>query len=119
MPDDGGGSLIPQLGGVTDDDNQSPTQRSDDATEWPDGPQSTSRPMPRRGQRRVVFRLLPFAQIGGGYQCIACGQVMSTDDAYVDADKVGISTDVSCICQRRCCCGVPAYRDWSGPILPE
>ena len=39
--------------------------------------------------------LLPLALIGGGYWYVTGGQVMSTDDAYVEADKVGISTDVS------------------------
>jgi membrane fusion protein (multidrug efflux system) len=39
--------------------------------------------------------LLPLALIGGGYRYVTGGQVMSTDDAYVEADKVGISTDVS------------------------
>jgi membrane fusion protein (multidrug efflux system) len=39
--------------------------------------------------------LLPLALIGGGYWYVTGGQVMSVDDAYVDADMVGISTDVS------------------------
>jgi membrane fusion protein (multidrug efflux system) len=39
--------------------------------------------------------LLPLALIGGGYWYITGGQVLSTDDAYVEADKVDISTDVS------------------------
>jgi membrane fusion protein, multidrug efflux system len=42
-----------------------------------------------------LFALLPLALIGGAYWYVAGGQVMSTDDAYVEADKVGISTDVS------------------------
>jgi membrane fusion protein (multidrug efflux system) len=52
---------------------------------------------PRQPQwlRRVLFLLLPLALIGGGYWYVVGGRVMSTDDAYVDADKVGISTDVS------------------------
>jgi membrane fusion protein (multidrug efflux system) len=39
--------------------------------------------------------LLPILLIAGGYWYITGGQVMSTDDAYAEADKVGISTDVS------------------------
>jgi membrane fusion protein (multidrug efflux system) len=35
------------------------------------------------------------ALIAGGYWYVTGGRVMSTDDAYVEADKVGISTDVS------------------------
>ncbi len=53
---------------------------------------------PRRGlprTRRALILLLPLALIGGLYWYVTGGQVMSTDDAYVEADKVGISTDVS------------------------
>jgi membrane fusion protein, multidrug efflux system len=49
----------------------------------------------RRWVRWVSFALLPLALIAGGYWYVTGGQVMSTDDAYVEADKVGISTDVS------------------------
>jgi membrane fusion protein (multidrug efflux system) len=35
----------------------------------------------------------------GGYWYVTGGKVMSTDDAYVDAEKVGISTDVAGIVQ--------------------
>jgi membrane fusion protein (multidrug efflux system) len=49
----------------------------------------------RRRTRRALFLLLPLALIGGGYWYVAGGRIMSTDDAYVNADKVGISTDVS------------------------
>jgi membrane fusion protein (multidrug efflux system) len=49
----------------------------------------------RRWTRPAMFTLLPLALIGGGYWYVAGGRVMSTDDAYVNADKVGISTDVS------------------------
>jgi membrane fusion protein (multidrug efflux system) len=44
--------------------------------------------------RGGLFGLLPVAAIAGGYWYVAGGQVMSTDDAYVEADTVGISTDV-------------------------
>ncbi len=54
-----------------------------------------SRPSRRRGTRSILFALLPVALVAGGYWYVAGGQVMSTDDAYVEADKVGISTDVS------------------------
>ena len=56
-----------------------------------------SRPPPkgRWRLRRTLFLLLPLALIAGGYWYVAGGQVMSTDDAYVEADKVEISTDVS------------------------
>ncbi|MBV8651547.1 MAG: HlyD family secretion protein [Alphaproteobacteria bacterium] len=45
--------------------------------------------------RRGLFLLLPIALVAGGYRYVTGGQVMSTDDAYVEAEKVGISTDVS------------------------
>ena len=51
---------------------------------------------PRRPWRRwALFALLPLAVIVGCYWYITGGAVMSTDDAYVEADKVGISTDIS------------------------
>jgi membrane fusion protein (multidrug efflux system) len=46
-----------------------------------------------------LFALLPLVLIVGGYYYVTGGQVMSTDDAYVQAEKVGISTDVSGIVQ--------------------
>jgi membrane fusion protein (multidrug efflux system) len=49
----------------------------------------------RRWLRRALFALLPLALIAGGYWYVSGGRVMSTDNAYVEADKVGISTDVS------------------------
>ncbi|HEX4194670.1 MAG TPA: HlyD family secretion protein, partial [Stellaceae bacterium] len=45
--------------------------------------------------RRGLFLLLPLALIGGFYVDIRGGRLMSTDDAYVEADKVGIATDVA------------------------
>jgi len=58
------------------------------------------RQMRRRDRMRwALFALLPFALIVGAYFYITGGQVMSTDDAYVQADRVGISTDVSGIVQ--------------------
>jgi membrane fusion protein (multidrug efflux system) len=42
-----------------------------------------------------LFILLPIALVVGGYLYVTGGQVMSTDDAYVQAVRVGISTDVS------------------------
>ena len=50
--------------------------------------------------RWALFALLPLALIGGAYWYVTGGQVMSTDDAYVNAETVGISTDVSGIVQQ-------------------
>src|SRR5689334_4171186 len=49
----------------------------------------------RRRLRRVLFALLPLALAAGGYEYVTGGQVMSTDNAYVQADMVGVATDVS------------------------
>jgi membrane fusion protein (multidrug efflux system) len=38
---------------------------------------------------------VPILLIAGGYWCISGGRVTSMGDAYVEADKVGVSTDVS------------------------
>ncbi|MEA3176433.1 MAG: rane fusion protein multidrug efflux system [Gammaproteobacteria bacterium] len=45
--------------------------------------------------RWTLFLLLPCALIVGGYWYATGGRVMTTEDAYVEADKVGLSTDVS------------------------
>jgi membrane fusion protein (multidrug efflux system) len=45
--------------------------------------------------RWALLLLLPLALITSSYWYIAGGHLMSTDDAYVEADKVGVSTDVS------------------------
>ena len=53
----------------------------------------------RKRMRWALFALLPLVLIIGGSWYVTGGQVMSTDDAYVNAEKVGISTDVSGIVQ--------------------
>src|SRR5712691_11467111 len=50
--------------------------------------------------RWALFLLLPIALLAGGYWYVTGGRVMSTEDAYVEADKVGISTDVSGIVKK-------------------
>jgi membrane fusion protein (multidrug efflux system) len=62
-------------------------------------PEEASRPPRRRWMRWGLFALLPFALIAGAYWYVTGGQVMSTDDAYVQAETVGISTDISGIVQ--------------------
>lgn len=49
----------------------------------------------RKRTRRLLFVLLPIAFVVGGYYYVTGGQVMSTDNAYVQADILGISTDVA------------------------
>ena len=60
----------------------------------PAQPDKTTRPLHGRWLRWALFALMPLALILGGYWYISGGQVMSTDDAYIQADRVGISTDV-------------------------
>src|SRR6266436_8775175 len=74
-------------------------ERSDLPGERSSAPKKESRSPRRRLVRSILFLLLPIALIVGGYWYVTGGQVMSTDDAYVEADKVGISTDVSGIVQ--------------------
>jgi membrane fusion protein (multidrug efflux system) len=49
--------------------------------------------------RPLLFVLLPVALVAGGYYYVTGGQIMSTDNAYIQADKVGVTTDVSGIVQ--------------------
>ncbi|MDB5378633.1 MAG: hemolysin secretion protein, partial [Rubritepida sp.] len=49
----------------------------------------------RRWVRRILFLLLPLALIAAGYLYVEGGRIMSTENAYVRADMVGVSTDVS------------------------
>src|SRR5690242_4041669 len=49
----------------------------------------------RRWLRWALFLLLPIVLIIGAYFYFEGGAYMSTNDAYIQADKVGLSTDVS------------------------
>ena len=53
----------------------------------------------RRWLRPLLFALLPLVLAAGAVWYVMGGSVMSTDDAYVNAEKVGISTDVSGVVQ--------------------
>ncbi|HEV2270089.1 MAG TPA: HlyD family secretion protein [Steroidobacteraceae bacterium] len=58
--------------------------------------QSAALRSPRQKQLRGAFFLvLPIVLIGAVIWYIRGGSVMSTDDAYVNAEKVGVATDVS------------------------
>jgi membrane fusion protein (multidrug efflux system) len=66
-----------------------------DAVEPPRNPGPDTVDTPKKSRLRpLLFALLPLALIIGAYWYITGGQVVSMDDAYVEADKVGISTDV-------------------------
>jgi membrane fusion protein (multidrug efflux system) len=66
-----------------------------DAVEPPPHPRPDAVDAPKKSLRRpLMFALLPLALIIGAYWYITGGRVVSMDDAYVEADKVGVSTDV-------------------------
>jgi membrane fusion protein (multidrug efflux system) len=52
-------------------------------------------PSRRKWTRPLLFALLPLALAGGAYMYVTGGRFVSTDDAYVNARQVGISTDVA------------------------
>lgn len=50
----------------------------------------------RRAKRRLfLFALVPVAFVIGGYVYVTGGQVMTTDNAYIGANIVGVTTDIS------------------------
>jgi membrane fusion protein, multidrug efflux system len=70
--------------------------RSGDPAGRPSVSQRTARPAPQRWMLSALL-LLPVGLIAGAFWCPTGVQFMSmdVDDAYVEADKVGIATDVS------------------------
>jgi membrane fusion protein (multidrug efflux system) len=74
---------------------QQQPKRPAEAPALPEAQVGKARPGRRQWLRRTLFALLPIALAAGAYWYVTGGQVMSTDDAYVEADKVGVSTDVS------------------------
>src|ERR1700679_2795569 len=91
MPDDGTRVLKPATSDTSATPDEAGRERSNETVE----PSSQSTSERRRWLRPALFMLLPFVLIAGGYWYVTGGQVMSSDDAYVEADKVGVSTDVS------------------------
>jgi membrane fusion protein (multidrug efflux system) len=111
MPADAPSALLPT------ESREAPTARLYAPREQPEWPPQEEPDQPRREQPRPpfngssepdkqqsprkrwlrwpLFALLPVALILGGYWYVTGGRVMSTDDAYVEANKVGITTDIS------------------------
>lgn len=55
-----------------------------------------SAPSKKRSRTRsILFALLPVALVAGAYEYVTGGQIMSTDNAYIQAQSLGVSTDVS------------------------
>jgi membrane fusion protein, multidrug efflux system len=75
------------------EDRKPEARPSDEPPLVPAAPDSAR---PKKSLRRpLMFALLPVALIVGGYFYVTGGATMSTDNAYVQADMVGLSTDVS------------------------
>jgi membrane fusion protein (multidrug efflux system) len=76
-----------------------PTDRKPEArpsAEPSHAPAAASSVTPKKSLRRpLMFALLPVALLAGGYFYVTGGAAMSTDNAYVQADMVGLSTDVA------------------------
>ncbi|TWF54938.1 HlyD family secretion protein [Neorhizobium alkalisoli] len=54
------------------------------------------KPRKKRSLKRpLLFALLPVALVVGGYYYVEGGQIMATDNAYLAADILGVSTDVA------------------------
>jgi membrane fusion protein, multidrug efflux system len=80
--------------------NDTPKEHPQQPAPMPSVPKNVLRSPRRRSMRWVLFALLPLVLVGGAYWYVTGGEVMSTDDAYVNAETVGISTDVSGIVQQ-------------------
>jgi membrane fusion protein, multidrug efflux system len=80
--------------------NDTPKEQPQQPAPMPSAPKNMLRSPRRRSLRWVLFALLPLVLVGGAYWYVTGGEVMSTDDAYVNAETVGISTDVSGIVQQ-------------------
>ena len=74
---------------------EGPQEQPERPAQTPSLPVKAPRSSRRQWVRRALFALLPLALIAGGYGYVSGGRILSTDNAYVEADKVGISTDVS------------------------
>jgi membrane fusion protein (multidrug efflux system) len=70
--------------------------RKPDLGQTESGQNQSAPARPNRQRVRLgLFALLPFALLVAGYLYVTGGQIVSTDNAYIQADHVGVSTDVS------------------------
>lgn len=68
-----------------------PEATPSEATAAPDPVQRKRRSL----KRPILFALLPVAIVAGAYFYVTGGAVITSDNAYIRADMVGVSTDVS------------------------
>ena len=74
------------------------TAKMDRAANMPEtnAPAAPQKPKARRSRvRTLLFAALPVVLVAGGYVYVTGGQLVSTDNAYVQAKIAGISTDVA------------------------
>ena len=90
-----GTSARPAAGQATDEPAAAPPGRMVHAPSPTPAPAQPAPSAARRRLRVVLFLLLPLALIIAWIFYATGGATMSTDDAYVEANTVGVSTDVS------------------------
>jgi len=69
--------------------------REDFRADVHDGAGPARTPTASQVRRWALYLALPIALVGGAFFYVTGGHIMSEDDAYIEADKVGVSTDVS------------------------
>ncbi|MDQ0391171.1 HlyD family secretion protein [Labrys monachus] len=97
------GNTVPRIDSRKTDDKQDAKPSQSEAPSAPKpAPVVTPAAMPPAAPKRkrslvrpVLFALLPIALVVGGYYYVTGGQVVETDNAYVQAATVGVSTDVA------------------------
>ena len=99
MPADGGNvDLEPRArGDATQVEERSAAERSEALRQTAEQRQHDQR---RRRIRWALFLLLPIALIIGAYFYVTSGAYMTTEDAYVEANVVAVSTAVSGLVQK-------------------
>jgi membrane fusion protein, multidrug efflux system len=71
------------------------SRANDSETQGADAPSSPNGGRGRTWLRAALFAVLPLVLVGAGCAYVLGGEAVETDDAYVAADSVEVSTDVS------------------------
>jgi membrane fusion protein, multidrug efflux system len=71
------------------------SRANDSETQAADAPSSPNGGRGRTWLRAALFAVLPLVLVGAGCAYVLGGEAVETDDAYVAADSVEVSTDVS------------------------